>query len=166
MTMPLEALSAADLPSCHALFQASVRALAGTVYTEEQCAVWAPARGWDEEIALAWQARLADAWSCKEMAADGRMAGFAWLKRDGEFDMLYVAPWAARRGLGGRMIVELERQATAAGVNAYYVWASHASRPVFERAAYRLLRPNRIIRQGVAIDNWLLAKGGWREEES
>ncbi|MBM2884419.1 GNAT family N-acetyltransferase [Chromobacterium phragmitis] len=166
MSMRLEALSAADLPACHALFQACVRALAGTVYTEAQCAAWAPARDWSEEIALAWQARLADAWSCKALAQDGRLAGFAWLKRNGEFDMLFVAPWAACRGLGGRMIEELERQAAEAGVTALHVWASHASRPVFERAAYRLLRPNRIIRQGVAIDNWLLAKGGWREEES
>jgi putative acetyltransferase len=61
------------------------------------------------------------------------------------------------------MVAELERQAAAAGVTSLRAWASHASRPLFERAGYRLLRPNRINRGGVAIDNWLLAKGGWRE---
>lgn len=162
--MRLECLSPADLPACHVLFRASVHALAGGVYTGEQCLVWAPERMWDDGIEAVWRARLAGAWSCKAVADDGRLAGFAWLKRDGEFDMLYVAPWAGRQGLGGRMAAELERRAAEAGVTALHAWASHASRPVFERAGYRLARANRVVRDGVEIDNWLLAKGGWREE--
>ncbi|ATP30742.1 flagellar biosynthetic protein FliQ [Chromobacterium violaceum] len=106
---------------------------------------------WDEEVEAVWRSRLEGAWACKAVAEDGRLAGFAWLKRSGEFDMLYVAPWAGRRGLGGRMLAELERQAEEAGVTALHAWASHASRPVFERAGYRLLRANRIVRGGVGM---------------
>ncbi len=164
--MRLEDLSAADLPACHALFQASVQALAGGVYTAEQCQAWAPERAWDAEIDAHWRARLAASWGCKAIAGDGRLAGFAWLKRGGEFDMLFVAPWAGRQGLAGRMLGELEARAAREGVSALHAWASHAARPVFERAGYLLLRANRLQRNGVALDNWLLAKGGWREEEA
>lgn len=164
MSMRLEPLADADWPACFNLFRQSVHALAGGVYTIDQCKAWAPAREWDSETESVWRARLDGAWSCKAVAAGGRLAGFAWLRRDGEFDMLYVAPWAGRQGLGGRMVAELERRAAEAGVTALHVWASHASRPVFERAGYQLLRANRIVRRGVEIDNWLLAKGGWREE--
>ncbi|AXE33869.1 GNAT family N-acetyltransferase [Chromobacterium phragmitis] len=164
MNARLEALSPEDLPACFSLFRESVLALAGGAYTMAQCEAWAPPRAWDGDAERAWLARLAGAWSCKAVASDGRLAGFAWLKLDGEFDMLFVAPWAGRQGLGGRMVALLEAQASACGVTALHAWASHASRPVFERAGYVLLRANRIERAGVEIDNCLLAKGGWREE--
>ncbi|MGC0154464.1 GNAT family N-acetyltransferase [Chromobacterium vaccinii] len=160
----MQTLEEADLPACFGLFRESVLALAGGVYSAEQCQAWAPARPWDAEIDSAWRKRLAGAWACKAVAADGRLAGFAWLRRDGEFDMLFVAPWAGRQGLAGRMIAELEAQAARDGVSALHAWASHAARPVFERAGYVLLRANRVDKGGVAIDNGLLAKGGWREE--
>ncbi|WP_233201270.1 GNAT family N-acetyltransferase [Chromobacterium alticapitis] len=163
--MLLEALSEADWPACHALFRESVLALAGGAYSREQCEAWAPARPWDGELEQGWRERLGGAWACKAVAGDGRLAGFAWLARDGEFDMLFVAPWAGRQGLAGRMVMELEARAAKEGVRALHAWASHASRPVFERAGYRLLRANQIARGGVSIDNWLLAKGGWKEGE-
>lgn len=164
MSMRLEPLSTADWPACFALFRDSVQALAGGAYTREQCEAWAPARAWDAGIEQAWRARQDGAWACKAVADDGRLAGFAWLKPDGEFDMLFVAPWAGRQGLGGRMVRTLDNQAEEAGVTALHAWASHAARPVFEQAGYAVLRANRVVHGGVAIDNWLLAKGGWREE--
>ena len=86
--MFLEALSPDDWPACFSLFRQSVHALAGGVYTIEQCEAWAPAREWDADAERAWRARLDGAWSLKAVADDGRLAGFAWLKRDGEFDQL------------------------------------------------------------------------------
>ncbi|UTH74344.1 GNAT family N-acetyltransferase [Chromobacterium sp. IIBBL 290-4] len=165
MTARLQKLEREDWPACFQLFQESVHALAGGAYTREQCAAWAPMRSWSDGVEQGWRERLAGAWACKAVADDGRLAGFAWLKRGGEFDMLFVAPWCGRQGLASAMIAELEAQAAREGVIALHAWASHAARPVFERAGYRLLRANRIVRNGVEIDNWLLAKGGWREEE-
>ncbi|OWY39527.1 GNAT family N-acetyltransferase [Xenophilus sp. AP218F] len=161
--MRLASLRAEDLPACFGLFQDSVHALAGGCYSLEQCAAWAPARAWDADIDHAWRTRLADAWACRALDEDGCLAGFAWLRRDGEFDMLYVAPRAGRQGLAGRMIAKLDAQAARAGVTALHAWASHAARPVFERAGYQALRANRIERGGVILENWLLAKGGWLE---
>ncbi|WP_374421114.1 GNAT family N-acetyltransferase [Chromobacterium sp.] len=161
--MLLQPLRAADLPDCHAVFLDSVWALAGALYSERQCEAWAPRGPWTAELAQGWEARLARSWGCRWLADDGRLAGFAWLCHDGEFDMLFVAPWAQRRGGASRMLAELEAQAAAAGVVALHAWASAASRPVFERAGYRVLRPNRVLCQGVTLDNDLLSKGGWQE---
>ena len=161
--MLLQSLKPADLPACFEVFGGSVRSLAGVAYTLEQCLAWAPHEPWNDVLAASWSQRLSQAWGCKGVAEDGRLAGFAWLKHDGEFDMLYVAPWAGRQGVASRMIVALEARAAEHGVTALHTWASHASRPVFERAGYRMLRPNRIERNGVMLDNWLLAKGDWCE---
>ncbi|WP_239690934.1 GNAT family N-acetyltransferase [Chromobacterium sphagni] len=158
-------MTPADLPACYHLFGASVHGLAGACYTAEQCRAWVPLERWTDEREQSWARRLGGSWACKAVAGDGRLAGFAWLSFDGQFDMLFVAPWAGRQGVAGRMLAELESKAAAHGVTALHAWASHAARPVFERAGYQLLRANRIDRQGVALDNWLLAKGGWREPE-
>jgi putative acetyltransferase len=158
MSVRLDTLAEEDLPACHALFVASVHGLAGRFYSAEQCAAWAPLG----EMALAqradWAKRLGRAWACKAVGDDGQLAGFAWLCHDGEFDMLFVAPEYAGQGLAQRMIAALEAEARAAGLTAFTAWASHGARPVFERAGYRGVRDNRVVRHGVEIDNCLMSK--------
>ena len=70
-------------------------------------------------------------------------------------------------GLQGRfrrlMFEALEVEAAGAGVAGLHAWASHAARPVLERLGYSVLRPNAVLRDGVTIENWLMAKGGWQE---
>jgi flagellar biosynthetic protein FliQ len=94
------------------------------------------------------------------------LLGFAWLTHAGEFDMLYVAPAAQRRGLALQMIRQLEETAAQAGVVALHAWASHVARPVFEQAGYAVLQPNTVTRDGETLENWLMAKGGWQEPAS
>ncbi|MCW3479440.1 GNAT family N-acetyltransferase [Neisseriaceae bacterium JH1-16] len=158
MSYRLQALAEADLPACHALFVASVHGLASRFYSAEQCAAWAPAREMDPAWRAGWAERLGRAWSCKAVSDDGQLAGFAWLCHDGEFDMLFVAPEYAGQGLALWMIAALEAEAQAAGLTEFTTWASHGARPVFERAGYRWLRDNRVLRHGVEIDNCLMRK--------
>ncbi|MBV8679034.1 MAG: GNAT family N-acetyltransferase [Aquitalea sp.] len=148
------------LPACHALFADSIAALPDDDYPLTARLAWAGV--WDEDVRHSWEARLAAAWSVAAMQ-EGTLLGFAWLSRDGEFDMLYVAPLAQGQGLAQAMMQQLEAQAAAAGVTALHAWASHAARPVFEKQGYRMLRPNRVSRDGCSLDNWLMAKGGWQE---
>ena len=61
------------------------------------------------------------------------------------------------------MIHQLEQAAAAAGVTALHAWASHAAKPVLEGVGYVVLRPNRVERDGLQLENWLMAKGGWQE---
>jgi putative acetyltransferase len=158
MNFQLTGLTEDDTPACHALFVASVHGLAGRFYSAEQCAAWAPPGEMSPAWRAGWAERIGRAWGCKALADDGRLAGFAWLCHDGEFDMLFVAPECAGQGLAARMIAALEAEARAAGVETFTARVSHAARPVFERAGYRLLRANRVERNGATIDNWLMRK--------
>ncbi|MDF0606436.1 GNAT family N-acetyltransferase [Neisseriaceae bacterium TC5R-5] len=162
MLLPLQVN---DLAACHALFLESIHALAGHCYSTQQCAAWA-GDPWGRALAQTWEIRLKNAWGTKWLASDGVLAGFACLSHEGVFDMLYVAPWAQRQGGAGRMLCLLEQQAAQVGVVALHAWASHASRPVFERAGYQYLRTNSVRRHGVVLENYLLAKGGWQESRS
>jgi|GEM_PF-6075711 len=158
--MELIALSMEDLPDCHALLADSVAALPDEVYSLSQRLAWAGV--WDEATRLQWASRLAQAWGVC-LRQEGEMAGFAWLSHAGQFDMLYVAPWAQRHGLGMAMIDHLEALAAKAGVVTLHAWASQVARPLFEKAAYVMMRPNSTIRDGVELANWLMVKGDWQE---
>lgn len=151
------------LPLCHALCADSIAALPDHVYPLAARLAWAGI--WDDETASAWHARLCASWSIG-VSAGGELLGFAWLTQTGEFDMLYVAPAAQRRGLALQMIRQLEEAASQAGVVALHAWASHVARPVFEQAGYVMCRANTVTRDGETLENWLMAKGGWQEPAS
>ncbi|PXX50664.1 GNAT family N-acetyltransferase [Aquitalea magnusonii] len=154
------ALQPEHLPDCHALLADCVANLPDDAYSLAARLAWAGI--WDEDCRVNWEARLAGAWSVGLRDGDQLLA-FAWLTQAGELDMLYVAPWAQGRGLARQMIQQLEDAAAAAGVTALHAWASHAARPVLEAAGYVMLRPNRVVRDGIPLENWLMAKGGWQE---
>ena len=151
------------LPLCHALCADSIAALPDDIYPLAARLAWAGI--WDDEAASAWAARLDASWSVAVSAA-GELLGFTWLTHAGELDMLYVTPAAQRRGLAMHMICQLEDAAAQAGVTALHAWASHAARPVLEKAGYIMCRANAVSRDGVILQNWLMAKGGWQEPVS
>jgi putative acetyltransferase len=161
--MEFHSLTPDMLPLCHALCADSIAALPDDAYPLAARLAWAGI--WDDETASAWAARLSASWSVA-VSAGGELLGFAWLMTEGEFDMLYVTPAAQRRGLAMQMIRQLEETAAKAGLVALHAWASHAARPVFELAGYAVLRANAATRDGVTLENWLMAKGGWQEPAS
>ena len=87
----------ADAATLAALFRASVEALAADDYDDAQREAWASAA--DDEAAFA--SRLADALTIVALV-DGDIAGFASLRDNKMFDMLYVRPDMARKASGRR----------------------------------------------------------------
>ncbi|AXK39789.1 GNAT family N-acetyltransferase [Crenobacter cavernae] len=158
MKITLDTLADADIPACHALFVDAVHRLGQRHYRAEQCAAWAPQGEMPDSWRDGWARRLSRAWGVKALSEDGRLAGFAWLLSDGEFDMLFVAPWAAGQGVGTRLVGALVYEANAAGLAELTAYASHGARPVFERAGFTMLRDNLVWRDGVAIENWIMKK--------
>ncbi|TCP15754.1 GNAT family acetyltransferase [Crenobacter luteus] len=156
MKILLDTLAEADLADCHALFVDAVHALGRRHYRPEQCAAWAPPGAMPDAWRDGWARRLARAWGVKALADDGRLVGFAWLLFDGEFDMLYVAPWAAGRGVGSRLVGALLYEGRRAGLAALTVYASHGARPLFERAGFVVERDHLAWRDGVALENWIM----------
>lgn len=120
-----------DAPRLARLFRASIETLAAEDYGEDQLAAWAAAA--DDEEAFA--KKLAGALTIVA-SLDGEIAGFAVLRDNKLFDMLYVHPRAARRGVGSALADALEKLAAARGTREISVDASDAARDFFAARGY------------------------------
>lgn len=121
----------ADAATLAALFRASIEVLTAEDYDEDQRAAWMSAA--DDETAFA--SRLADALTIVALV-DGEIAGFASLKDKEIFDMVYVRPDMARRGVGTALVDAIEKLAGARGTTTISVDASDAARDFFAARGY------------------------------
>jgi putative acetyltransferase len=121
----------ADAPLLAEIFRESVETLAAEDYDDDQRAAWAAAA--DDEDAFA--RRLA-ADLCIVASLDGQLAGFATLRDGALFDMLYVHPRAARRGVGSALADAVEKLAGARGAREISVDASDAACDFFAARGY------------------------------
>ncbi len=120
-----------DAATLAALFRASVEELAAEDYDADQREAWASAA--DDEAAFA--ARLAGALTIVALIG-GEVAGFASLKDNNLFDMLYVRPDLARQGVGTALADAIEKLAGARGTTTLTVDASDAARDFFAARGY------------------------------
>ena len=67
---------------------------------------------------------------------EGQLLGFGQIMPDYLINMLYVDPNAARQGVGSALVAVMERIARRHGAVSLYTRASHASRPLFQRAGF------------------------------
>ena len=145
----------ADTPALIAVFRTSVRLSA--VYPAAVRRAWAP----DDIDAAAWQDRQRRHWTQVAVGADERPLGFVELASaapTGHIDMLFVAPAAQGRGIAGALLAAAEAAARAQGVRRLTTEASHAARPVFQRAGFHTLYPRTLWRAGQWLHNTAMAK--------
>ncbi len=116
----------ADAATLAALFRESVDELAADDYDESQREAWA-SKADDEE---AFGALLAGELTIVALV-DGDVAGFASLKDNNHFDMLYVRPEMARNGVGSALADAIEKLAAGRGTRTLTVDASDAARDFF-----------------------------------
>jgi len=143
----------ADAPILAGLFRASVEELTAGDYSEDQRAAWiSPA----DDIA-AFAARLTAGLTLVALA-DGKIAGFASLKDNLLFDMLYVRPDLARRGVGSALADAIEKLAGARGVKRLTVEASDSARDFFAARGYVPQSRNTILLGGEWLGNTTMTK--------
>ena len=143
----------ADAPPLAALFRESVDELAADDYDEAQREAWA-SRADDEE---AFGALLAGELTIVALV-DGEIAGFASLKDNTQFDMLYVRPETARRGVGSALADAIEKLAAARGAKTLTVDASDAARDFFTARGYVAKTRNTIEIGGQWLGNTTMTK--------
>jgi putative acetyltransferase len=144
----LRLATAADVPALAVLYRDTALALGPQVYTPAQVAAWA--RSTDDAERFARYILDADTWVAD--GDDGLPAGFCGVAVHdgvGEVHSLYVRATLTRRGLGSALLAHALAQARAAGATRFEAWATPFSKPVFQRAGFRLGRIVTELYQGV-----------------
>jgi putative acetyltransferase len=121
----------ADAATLAALFRTSVDELAADDYDDAQREAWTSEVD-DEE---AFGARLAGELTIVALV-EGEIAGFASLRDNKIFDMVYVRPEMARRGIGSALADAIEKLAAARGTKTLSVDASDSARDFFAARGY------------------------------
>lgn len=150
---PLRPFLAADTMALRDLYAQSI---------EELCA-----EDYDEDQRLAWAAMAADAEAFAEklgsmvtlvVQVDGEYAGFASLKDNTVFEMLYVHPYFAGQGIGAALADAIERLAQSRGAKEITVEASDTAEPFFEGRGYEATRRNMVPRDDLWLPNTTMKK--------
>jgi len=143
----------ADARALAALYSASIEELTGEDYSEDQRAAWASAA----DDAAGFSARLAAGLTLVALI-DGRIAGFAALKENNLFDMLYVRPDLARRGVGAALADAIEKLAAGRGAKLLTVDATDSARDFFAARGYVPQSRNTIMLGGEWLGNTTMTK--------
>ena len=139
-----------DCPALAALFYDTVHTVNAADYTEEQLRAWATG---DVDLA-AWNASFLARTTV--VAVEGEtIAGFGDIAADGYLDRLFVHRDCQREGIGAAICDALERAASAETITTD---ASITAQPFFERRGYRVVQPQTVYRQGVALTNYRMEK--------
>jgi putative acetyltransferase len=142
-----------DAKPLAALFRASVDVLAAEDYDADQREAWASAAS--DEAAFA--ARLASALTIVALVGK-EIAGFASLKDNARFDMLYVRPDFARQGVGGALANAIETLAGGRGTKTLTVEAADSARDFFAARGYVPQSRNMAIIAGEWLGNTTMTK--------
>jgi putative acetyltransferase len=142
-----------DAQALAALFRASIETLAADHYDVDQLEAWASAA----EDAERFGARLGS-WLTIVALLDGEIAGFATLEGNEKFDMLYVHPDAAGRGVGTALADAIEKLAHARGTSRLSVDASDAARDFFAARGYVATQRNTRSIGGEWLGNTTMTK--------
>ncbi len=142
-----------DAPTLAALFRASVEELTAEDYSDDQREAWASSA--DDEAAFA--KKLAGALTIVALVG-GEVAGFASLKDNTLFDMLYVRPDLAGRGVGSTLADAIEKLAGARGTQKLTVEASDSARDFFAARGYAAQSRNTVTIGGEWLGNTTMTK--------
>lgn len=141
-----------DVPAMARLFYDTVHGVCAKDYTKEQLDAWADGNV-DPD---AWHERFST--SLTLIAESGSdIIGFANLKSD-LLDMLYMSKYYQRLGMGREMVTQLELAARRRGYRRLVTYASATAKPFFLALGWSVVRSNTAIKNGVALNNYLMEK--------
>ena len=135
------------------VFLAAVRTTAAADYAPEQVAAWAP----DDLDVEVWGRRRA-ALRTVVAEVDGRVAGFSDVDADGYVDMMFVAPWAGRTGVGSALLTWAHDEAVRLGATSMTTRASITARPFFEAHGFHVEQEHHPVRRGVTLTNYAMRR--------
>ena len=150
---PLRPFLPADTMALRELFAQSIEELTADDYDEDQRVAWASTAADAEAFAerLGGMVTLV-------VQVNGEYAGFASLKNNDTFEMLYVHPYFAGQGVGSALADAIERLAQARGAKDITVEASDTAEPFFEGRGYVASQRSMIPRDDLWLPNTTMKK--------
>lgn len=151
----IRAFAPGDGEGLAAIYRRAVEEWTGADYSDLQRSAWISIAPSGEAIEAFYRdGRLAF------VAVDEREepVGCSDLEKDGHIQFLYVAPEAAGRGIGTRLIATLERAARDEGLDRLYSEASETALPVFLKSGFERLPRRDLKIDEVAIHNYSVEK--------
>ena len=150
---PLRPFLRADTAALQDLFAQSIEELTADDYNEDQRLAWVSTAADAEQFAE----RLG-AMTTLVVQVDGEYAGFASLKDNSIFEMLYVHPYFAGQGVGAALADAIERLAQGRGAKEITVESSDTAEPFFEARGYEATPRNMIPRDDLWLPNTTMKK--------
>ena len=89
---------------------------------------------------------------------DGMAAGFMTIDETGLIDFAFVAPFAARKGVGRALYEAVEDKARSLDATNLTTHASKAAKPFFMRHGWSVEKEQTVVRNGVKLTNFRMRK--------
>ena len=140
----------ADCEQLAELFYNTVHSINAKDYTEEQLNVWATGRVDLQEWNLSFLKH-------KTVVAieNDEIVGFGDIDASGYLDRLFVHKDYQRTGIASAICNELEGSAKGKNITTH---ASITAKPFFQQRGYRVVKEQKVIRQGIALTNYVMEK--------
>lgn len=148
--MQLRKYQPSDCAQIAELFYQTVHHVNAVDYTPEQLNAWATGKvdlkQWNESF---------QAHRTIVAVEGGEIVGFGDMDASGYLDRLYVHKDHQRQGIASAICEELEHSA----VEKHFVThASITAKPFFEQRGYHVVREQTVVRQGIALTNYVMEK--------
>ena len=140
----------ADCEQLAELFYNTVHSINAKDYTEEQLNVWATGRVDLQEWNLSFLKHKT------VVAIEGdEIVGFGDIDTSGYLDRLFVHKDYQRLGIASVICNELESTVKGKSITTH---ASITAKPFFQQRGYRVVKEQKVIRQGIALTNYVMEK--------
>lgn len=142
-----------DLDSIIKLFYDTVHFINIKDYTFEQVNAWAP-ENIDRNL---WNNSLLEHYSIV-FEDNGIIKGFCDCDNKGYIDRLYVHKDFQNRGIGKKLIENVEKYILNGGVCEFYSHVSITALPFFEKRGYTVVKKQYINRNNIIFENFIVKK--------
>lgn len=150
--MEIRPYQPSDLPAIRNLFKRTILKINALDYTPRQLAAWIGPD--NDRVIAAWQQSLT-AHTTLVAVQDDVIVGFADMAATGYLDRLYVHADFQGQGIATALTAALMAQVPN---KRYTTAASITARPFFERQGYQVVRRQQVVRAGIKLTNYFMAK--------
>lgn len=142
-----------DTEAIRTLFYNTIRDVNSRDYSAKQIEVWSSSAMNDQF----WQQRLQS--SLVYVAElENQIVGFASLKRNGYLDLFYCHSQFQGKGIGSKLLNQLEQVARSLHIERLFTEASITAKPFFERRGFDVVRSQQVELRGVLFRNFVMEK--------